>query len=123
MSPKNGRSSLSVLIVQFVANLVVAATREVSRLLAGFRNEVWVLPLRPGAVFRLHRVGREMELENAVFAAGKFQNEQALRRAKIKFDVTGAHARIFSRLCVPVPRHRIAVSVEFRLNVSKSFGD
>jgi hypothetical protein len=24
---------------------------------------------------------------------------------------------------VPVPRHRIAVSVEFRLNVSKSFGD
>ena len=64
-----------------------------------------------------------MELENSVFAAGKFQNEQALRRAKIKFDVTGAHARIFSRLCVPVPRHCIAVSVELRLNVSKSFGD
>jgi len=28
-----------------------------------------------------------MELQDSVFTAGKFQHEQALRRAKIKFDV------------------------------------
>src|SRR5437899_331821 len=115
------RAALSILIVQFVVNLVVAAARETSWLLAAFRNEVWVLPLRPGAVFRLHRVCRQAELENSILAPRKFQYEQALRRAKIKFDVASADARIFRRLCVPITRHPITVGVEFRLNVRKSF--
>src|ERR1051325_7758809 len=79
------------------------------------------LPFRPRAVLRLHGVRRQKEIENAVFAAGKFQDEQAFRRAKIKLDVTGAHAWIFSRLCVPVARHRITVGIEFWFNVSESF--
>src|SRR6058998_1975674 len=112
---------LSILIIQFVADLVVAAARETRRLRAGFRNEVRVLPLRPAAVFRLHGVGRQTQIENSVFAPRKLQHEQALRRTKIKLDVASADARIFRHFCVPVTRHGITVGVEFRLNVSKSF--
>ena len=60
-----------------------------------------------------------MEIENSVFAAGKFQHEQALRRAKIKLDVTSAHAWIFRRFCVPVTGHRITVGVELWLKIPK----
>ena len=112
---------LSILIVQFVVNLVVTAARETRWLFAGFCNKVRILPLGPDAVFRLHGVGRQLKLEDSIFAAGKFQHEQPLRRAKIKLDVTGAHARIFRPLCVPITRHRITVSVELRFSVSKSF--
>src|SRR6266542_5957534 len=62
---------LSVLIVQLVANLIIASARWASRLLAGFRNEVWILPLRPVAVFRLHGIGWQMELKESVCAARK----------------------------------------------------
>jgi hypothetical protein len=63
---------LSIQIVQFVANLIVAAARETNRLLACFRNKVRALPLRPGAVFRLHRIRRQLELENSVSRPGNF---------------------------------------------------
>jgi hypothetical protein len=55
---KTTPSTLSLLIVEFVANLVVDSAREARWLFAGFRQEVRVLLLRPGAVFRLHRIGR-----------------------------------------------------------------
>src|SRR2546422_5795498 len=63
-------AGLSLLIVQFVANLIIASARWTSRLLAGFRDEVRGLPLGPGAVFRPHRIGWQMELEDSVFTAG-----------------------------------------------------
>ena len=90
------------------------AARRLSQRSLGFATQT-----RRG--IRLHGVRRQMEIENSVFATGKFQDEQTLRGAKIKLDVASADARIFRRLCVPVPRHPIAVGVEFRLNVSKSF--
>src|ERR1700741_4573820 len=65
------RSVLPILIVQLVADLIIASPRWASRLLAGFRNEVWILPLRPVAVFRLHRIGWQMELKEPVCAARK----------------------------------------------------
>src|SRR5882724_8061185 len=75
---------LSVLVIEFVPDLIIVSARGGSRLLAGFRNEIWVLPLRPGAVFRLHRVGRQTKVKNSVCAAREFQNEQALRRAEVE---------------------------------------
>src|SRR5438552_11828390 len=92
-------AALPILIIHLVPNLIIASARGASRLLAGFRDEVRVLPLRPGAVFHPHRVGWQMELEDSVFTAGKFQDEQALRRAKIKFHVASAYVRVFSRIC------------------------
>jgi len=64
-----------------------------------------------------------MELEDSVFTAGKFQHEQALRRAKIKFDEASAHVRIFTRICMPVTRHRHPIErcVQLRLNFGKAF--
>src|SRR6266576_58301 len=63
---------LSILIIQLVANLVVAAARETRWLLTRFRNEIRVSPVRPGAVLRFHGVSRQMELKNSVCAARKF---------------------------------------------------
>jgi hypothetical protein len=48
-----------------------------------------------------------MELEDSVFTAGKFQHVQALRRAKIKFDVTSAKPRD-SPAAMPIIPPRIA---------------
>jgi hypothetical protein len=44
-----------------------------------------------------------------------------LRSAEIQFHVTGAHARVFRRLGVPVTWHRVAVCIELRLDVGKIF--
>jgi hypothetical protein len=63
--------------------------------LVEFRYEVWLLPLRPGPVFRLHRIGRKMEVENSIFVSREFQNEQSLRCAKIEIDVASAHRGVF----------------------------
>ena len=63
---------LPVLVVQLVANLIVASAGGPRRLLAGFRHEVRLLPIRPGAVFRLHWIRRQVQPENPVFASGKF---------------------------------------------------
>src|SRR5438552_18526284 len=84
-------AALPILIIHLVPNLIIASARGASRLLAGFRDEVRVLPLGLGAVFRPHRVGWQVALEDSVFTAGKFQHEQALRRAKIKFYLASAH--------------------------------
>src|SRR5882724_2593478 len=62
---------LSVLIVQLVADLIIASARGASRPLTGFRNEIRVSPLRPGAVLRFHGVGWKMELKNSVCPARK----------------------------------------------------
>src|SRR5262249_27613321 len=53
---RSGR--LAILVIDFVSNLVVVSAGEASRLLIRFRHEVWLLPLRPGPVFRLHWVRR-----------------------------------------------------------------
>jgi len=61
-----------------------------------------------------------MKLEDSVFTTGILQDEQAPRGAKINFDVTGARVRVFSRIGVPVTRHRVAVRVQLGLNVAKA---
>ena len=116
-------AALPILIIHLVPNLIIASARGASRLLAGFRDEVRVLPLGPGAVFRPHRVGWQTELEDSVFTAGKFQHKQALRRAKIKFDVASAHAGVFRCVRMPVTRHRHPIErcVKLRLNFGKAF--
>src|SRR5882724_84148 len=112
---------LSVLVIEFVPDLIIVSARGTSRLLAGFRNEIWVLPLRPGAVFRLHRVGRQTKVKNSVCAAREFQNEQALRRAEVEFDVASTHTGVCRCIRMPVTRHCVAVRVQLRLNVGKTF--
>jgi hypothetical protein len=62
--PGTEHAELSILVIYFVPNLV------------GFRHEVRLLPFRPGPVFRLHRIGRKMEIEDSIFVSREFQNEQ-----------------------------------------------
>ena len=121
--PTKWQSSLSVLVIHFVANLIFVSARGVRRLLAAFRYKVRVLPVGPGAVFRPHWIRRQLEPENSVCVAGKFQHEEPLRSAEIKFDVTGTHTCLLRRVSVPVSRHRhsIARCIEFWLNVSQIF--
>ena len=120
---ENDSRASSALIIHFVANLIFVSAGGVRRLLASFRYKVRVLPVGPGAVFLSHWIGRQLELENSVCVAGKFQHEETLRSAEIKFDVTGAHACVFRRVGVPVSRHRhpVARCIEFGLNISQSF--
>ena len=91
------------------------------RLLTPFRYKIRVLPVGPGAVFRPHRIRWQLEPENSVCIAGKFQHEEPLRSAEIKFDVTGAHTCVLRRVGMPVSRHRhpIARCIEFWLDVSQ----
>src|SRR5439155_15015021 len=89
---------LSILVVHFVANLVVAPAGEASGFLVGFRHEVWLLPLKLGLVFCLQRIGRKMEVEDSIFVSREFQNEQSLRCAKIEIDVASAHRGVFGGL-------------------------
>src|SRR4030095_14212455 len=67
---------LAILVIHSVANLVIVSAGEARRFLVGFRHEVWFLPLRPAPVLRLHRICREMKIENPVFVSRKFENEQ-----------------------------------------------
>src|SRR5437773_2264303 len=91
LSDVNRRVALAILIVQFVANLIVVSAGCPRRLLVSFSDVVRPLPIGPCAIFRLHWVGRQMKLEDPVFVPGKFQDEQAPRRAVINFDVSRAH--------------------------------
>jgi hypothetical protein len=93
------------------------------KLLTPFRYKIRVLPVGPGAVFRPHRIRWHLEPEKSVCIAGKFQHEEPLRSAEIKFDLTGAHACVLSRVGAPISRHRhlIARCIEFWLNVSQTF--
>src|SRR6266480_1351270 len=117
------QSSLSVLVIHLVANLILVSARGVRRLLAPFCYKVWVLPVGPGAVFRPHWIGRQLKPENSVRVAGEFQHEEPLRSPEIKFDVTRAHSCILRRVGVPVSRHRhpIARCIKLGLNVSQTF--
>src|SRR6266480_929642 len=117
------QSSLSVLVIHLVANLILVSARGVRRLLVPFCYKVWVLPVGPSAVFRPHWIGRQLKPENSVRVAGEFQHEEPLRSPEIKFDVTGAHSCVLRRVGVPVSRHRhpIARCIEFWLNVSQIF--
>src|SRR4029077_3125464 len=123
--PPKWQSSLSVLVIHLVANLIFVSARGVRRPLAPFRYKVRILPVGPGAVFRPHWIGRQLEPENSVCVAGKFQHEEPLRSAEIKFDVTGAHTCILRGLGVPISRHRhpIARGIEFWLNVGQTFDE
>src|SRR5262245_24840295 len=69
---KPHRCDLAVLIIHFVANLKLVSARGARRLLAAFRYKVRILPIRPGAVFRPHRIGRQLEAKKFVFATGEF---------------------------------------------------
>src|SRR5438552_2027214 len=60
------QSSLSVLVIHLVANLIFVSAKGARRLLASFCYKVWVLPVGPGAVFRPHWIGRQLEPENSV---------------------------------------------------------
>src|SRR5437773_11842156 len=116
-------AALPILIIHLVPNLIIASARGASRLLAGFRDEVRVLPLGPGPEFRPHRVGWQVELEDSVFTAVKYQHEQALRRASIKLDVASAPAGVFRCVRMPVTRHRHPIEgcVQLRLNFGTAF--
>src|ERR1044071_3103329 len=57
---------LPVLVLHSVANLIIGSAGETGRLLVGFRQEVWFLPLGPVPVFRLHWICREMDIEDPV---------------------------------------------------------
>ena len=70
---------LSGLVIHLVSNLVIVSAGKTSRLLVGFRHEIWILPFRPIPIFRLHWVRREMKIENPVFVTRKFENEQPPR--------------------------------------------
>src|ERR1043166_5753542 len=61
---------LAILVIHFVADLIFVAAGEASRLLVGFCHEVWLLPLRPSSVVRLHWVRRSMEIENPLLGPG-----------------------------------------------------
>src|SRR3982751_2754723 len=81
-SPINRAARLAVLTIDFVANLIVVTSRGAGKLVATFRYKIWILPVGPGTVFRSHRIGRQFELEDPVWVAGKFQNEEPLRSAE-----------------------------------------
>src|SRR6266508_3100026 len=107
--PRTRASRLSVLIIQFVANLIIVFASGPGRLLAAFRYKVRVLPIRPRTIFRPHWIGRELEPENSVCVSGKFQHEETLRSAEVNFHVTRAHGWVWRRVGVPVARHSMAV--------------
>src|SRR4030095_6779451 len=115
------QSSLSVLIIHFIPNLIFVSARGMRGLLAPFGYKVRVLPVGPGAVFRPHWIRRQLEPEDSVCGVRKFQHEEPLRSAEIQFHVTGARARIFRRVGVPVTWHRVAVCIELGLDVGKIF--
>ena len=62
-----------------------------------------------------------MKIENPVFVARKFENEQSPRCTKIHFHVAGAHPWVFSRFRAPRARHGVSVCVEFWLNIVQVF--
>jgi len=68
--------ALPIMVIYSVANLVIVSAGKASRLLVGFRYEVWFLPLRPAPVLRLHWIRREMKIENPVFVSRKFEDKQ-----------------------------------------------
>src|SRR2546423_1343230 len=72
-------TQLPGLVIHPVSNLVIVSAGKTSRLLIGFRHEIWILPFRPISIFRLHGIRREMKIENPVFVARKFENEQPPR--------------------------------------------
>ena len=90
-------------------------------MLASLRYEIRVLPVGPGAVFRSHRICRQLEPENSVCVAGKFQHEETLRSSEIKFDVARAHAWVLRRIGVPVTWHGVAIGIELGLNIRETF--
>src|SRR5437763_1356886 len=111
--------SLSILIVQLIANLIVASGGSPGRLLTSLGNEVRFLPIRPGVVFRFHWIGGQVEPEDSVFVVRKFQHEETSRRAIINFDIAHAHTGV--RNCIPpISRHYVPIGIELRLNAGET---
>src|SRR5262245_45575642 len=111
---------LPVLIVHSITDLILVSARGARGLLTCPRYKVRALPVRPGTMFRTYWIRWQLEPENSVLLARKFQHEKTLRSAEIEFDIARAHARIFGRVGVPIAWHCVAVCIELWLNVGET---
>jgi hypothetical protein len=72
---------LSVLVIHFVADLILVSARGARRLLAPFRYKVRVLPVRPGAVFRLIGLAGSLSRKIRSVSPGNFNTK---RRCEVR---------------------------------------